>query len=32
MNLVRFVIAGSIGRLLRFGAIAMLGNVMASFF
>ena len=32
MNLVRFVIAGSIGRLLHFGVIAMLGNVVAGFF
>lgn len=32
MDLVRFVIAGSIGRLLHFGGIAMLGNVVAGFF
>ena len=32
MDLARFVVAGSIGRLLHFGAIAMLGNVIASFF
>jgi len=32
MDLVRFVIAGSIGRLLHFGVIAMLGNVVAGFF
>lgn len=32
MNLVRFLIAGSIGRLLRFGALAMLGNAVTGFF
>lgn len=32
MNLVRFVIAGTIGRLLRFGVLAWLGNVVTSFF
>jgi membrane protein YqaA with SNARE-associated domain len=32
MSRVRFVIAGSIGRLLRFGVLAMLGNAVCSFF
>lgn len=32
MDRVRFVIAGGIGRLLRFGVIATPGNVISSFF
>ena len=32
MGLARFLLAGSIGRLLHFGAVAMLGNVISGFF
>lgn len=32
MDLARFVITGSIGRLLHFGAVALLGNIIAGFF
>ena len=32
MDLMRFLIAGSIGRLLRFGAIAFAGNLLAGAF
>lgn len=32
MNLVRFVIAGSIGRLLHFGGLVVLGNLAAKLF
>jgi hypothetical protein len=32
MKVVRFLIAGSIGRLLRFGVIAMLGSAVSGLF
>ena len=32
MDLARFVIAGTVGRLLHFGAVVLLGNVVAGFF
>jgi len=32
MDLARFLIAGSVGRLLHFGAVALLGNLIANAF